>query len=186
MSASKLQKIEIKNYSKEGIKNKVKRAINEFRKRDYSLLIIDSSERSIAHRLACYLEYEFKKDDYNVDCEYNRRKDQPKMIWRFWAKIKKSVLGKKVYPDIIVHQRGTNENNLLVIEIKKSSNKSQKERDFDLLKLKAYMHKGDEYQYKYALFMDFFVKENFKKYPVIQFFKDYREIDLESKYFGKI
>ena len=174
------------DYNEKEMTDKIKKAINGLIRKDFLLLTIDSSERSIAHRLACYLEDEFKKDDYSVDCEYNRREDRPKMIRRFWENIDKSQLGKNVYPDIIIHERGNNKRNLLVIEIKKSSNKSQEERDFDFLKLKAYMHEGDEYQYKYGLFVDFFVNEEFEKYPEIKFFRNFREISFESKYFGKI
>ncbi len=57
---------------------------------------------------------------------------------------------KTVYPDIIIHHRGT-ENNLLVIEIKKIINKSTK--DFDLKKLKAFRKKP--LQYKFGLYIEF-------------------------------
>lgn len=171
-------------YKDKPVERKVDLAIRLLQDKDYPLLVVNSSERSIAHRLACYLENEFK--GYNVDCEYNRNEQKPKMLMRTWGKNKKFRIKKDVYPDIIVHKRGNNKNNLLVIEIKKTSNKSQKERDLDLLKLKAYMHKGDDYQYKYGMFIDFFVRGDFKKPPTKKFFKDFREINFVSKYFGKV
>lgn len=172
-------------YSYKKIEQKIGQAIKSFREKDFLLLQLNSSERSIAHKLACYLKVEFK--EYDVDCEYNKNRDMPKMIIRFWDKCKDIVLRKKeAYPDIVVHKRGVNDNNLLVIELKKSSNRSQKERDFDLIKLKAYMTEGDDYQYQYGMFIDFFVKNDFQKEPTKKIYRNWKEISLESKYFGKI
>ena len=53
-----------------------------------------------------------------------------------------------VYPDVIIHQRGSEEHNLLVIEAKKSGNSG----DGDRQKVRAYMrHLG----YEYGLFLRF-------------------------------
>ena len=43
-----------------------------------------------------------------------------------------------IAPDIVVHQRRTNEKNLLVVEIKKQSNSKPKEEEYDALKLKLF------------------------------------------------
>ena len=48
---------------------KLKRCIEKLKKEDCYLIKNNASERSIAHRLAVYLEDEFI--GYNVDCEYN-------------------------------------------------------------------------------------------------------------------
>lgn len=76
------------------------------------LFNIDSSEWSIAHRLAVYLENEFP--EWNVDCEYNRQ--------GLDGDSKENSLGEKVRPDIVVHHRGCVEpkHNLLIIELKKN------------------------------------------------------------------
>ena len=51
-----------------------------------------------------------------------------------------------VFPDIIIHRRGGNKNNLLAIELKKWS--SNIAPDYDLLKLNAFRK---ELQYTYAV-----------------------------------
>jgi hypothetical protein len=111
----------------------------------------DVNERSISHKFASYLQEEF--EGWDVDCEYNRDHDDPKLL----KLLKVSTLGVKpddvqartVYPDIIVHHRGT-EDNLLVIEIKKTSN--QLSNDFDIQKLEEYKR---QLGYIYALFLRF-------------------------------
>jgi hypothetical protein len=111
----------------------------------------DVNERSISHKFASYLQEEF--EGWDVDCEYNRDHDDPKLL----KLLKVSTLGVKpddvqartVYPDIIVHLRGT-EDNLIVIEIKKTSN--QLSNDFDIQKLEEYKR---QWGYIYALFLRF-------------------------------
>jgi S-adenosylmethionine:tRNA-ribosyltransferase-isomerase (queuine synthetase) len=159
------------------LKNKIIRAIKTLRKNDSHLLWVDSSERSIMHKLAIYLGEEFK--EYDVDCEYNRSKDVPKVIMsKLLGRKNYSSLKKKVYPDIVIHKRGNNGDNLLVVEIKKSSNHSRGERDFDVLKLEAYMSKGDDYQYRYGMFVDIFVGDDYGKIPIVHIFKDWKKVAL--------
>lgn len=54
-----------------------------------------------------------------------------------------------IYPDIIVHKRGTDESNILIIEVKKSTNPdtgvSDKEKINELMK--------QPYKYKFGLFL---------------------------------
>jgi hypothetical protein len=59
---------------------------------------------------------------------------------------------KRVRPDIIVHHRGEEYGNLLVIEAKKTS--SQESDDFDLHKLQKFI---EQLQYQYAVFLKFIV-----------------------------
>lgn len=49
-------------------------AISELCEKDRHLLSHDLNERTIAHKLALYLQEEFQ--EYNVDCEYNRNIDE--------------------------------------------------------------------------------------------------------------
>ena len=53
--------------TKEELKQKVARAIDRLFRRDESLFKLDVNERSIAHRLAAYLQDEFG-DEWDVDC----------------------------------------------------------------------------------------------------------------------
>lgn len=95
------------------IEERVLQALDMVYARDGMLLQGDSSEWSIAHRLAVYIEGQFP--GWNVDCEFNRQ--GPK------GEVKRQAGGNSVRPDIIVHHRGRpeREHNLLAIELKKGS-----------------------------------------------------------------
>ena len=120
-------------------------AVQRLLEQDIYLLDVNASERSIAARLAQYLQEHFT--DKNVDVEYNRMGDAPKRV--AWSEDKDDV-----YPDIIVHVRGPG-NNLLAIEIKKDSNPEPKDKD--IRKLRAY-RQDEDLRYQHALFMRFGVK----------------------------
>lgn len=114
---------------------------------DNHLLVFDVNERSISHRLAVYLEQHFP--GWNVDCEYNRDFDDPKRLDIFPRRIESNdTQATTVFPDIIVHRRGTAQN-LLVIEMKKSTN--QEGDRFDFLKLKAFK---TQLNYQFAVFIE--------------------------------
>ncbi len=61
-------------------------------------------------------------------------------------------LRKLIYPDIIVHQRGT-KNNYIVIEAKKSTYTDSISRAYDLVKLITLV-RSEEYKYKRGYFID--------------------------------
>ena len=88
------------------------------------LIKVDANERSITHHLAIYLQYEFT--GWHVDVEYNRHFDDPKRQPRRPQEPPRQPTPEDtdavtVFPDIIVHHRGTDQNNLLVVEVKKAS-----------------------------------------------------------------
>ncbi len=109
---------------------------------DAYLFETDVNERSISHKFVSYLQEEFK--GWDVDCEYNRDHHDPKILNLPGISSLEvrpdDVQAKTVYPDIIVHHRGT-EDNLLVIEIKKANNPES--IDFDMLELKEYKEQWD-------------------------------------------
>ena len=114
------------------------KALIEFRNYDLSLLERDVNERAISHQIGCYLKNEFS--DPNVDCEYNRLGNKPK----------NSSDGELILPDIVIHRRGVNEKNLLVIEIKKSTNRDiepDKKKLLDLTKIDG------KFQYQLGLLL---------------------------------
>jgi hypothetical protein len=53
-------------------------ALRELLERDTNLFAIDVNERTLAHRLAVYLER--RLPDLHVDCEYNRHGHDPKRL----------------------------------------------------------------------------------------------------------
>lgn len=93
-------------------------------------------ERSAEFRLAYYLQnhicYSGLKQ-FVVDCEYNRDIYNVKM-----------VNDNAVVPDIIVHMRGTNCVNLLVVELKTHWNKNNSD---DINKLKYFTDPNHQYKY---------------------------------------
>lgn len=142
----------------EEINKKLEIAIEALFSNDSWLLERDLSERSISHKLAEYLQSLFL--EYNVDCEYNgdidRENQNEIQLGRkristlrnnlakynllskkeVDAEIEKDLIERLVYPDIIIHKRGTNDFNLCIIEIKKST--SQVSYNYDQIKLCSY------------------------------------------------
>ena len=90
-----------------------------FLKAEGDLLRLNTNERSITHKLAEYLQRDIT--DWNVDCEYNRLGTAIKRLPAPEAIGSDDEDGRTIFPDIIVHRRNKREN-LLVIEVKKSSN----------------------------------------------------------------
>ena len=133
------------------IEKKVRRSLALLLKQDRFLLEIDVNERSITHKLAEYLQLEFP--EWHVDCEYNRSGPLPKrlQITADTPVRADDTEAQTVYPDIIVHRRNTDEN-LLVIEVKKSSNRNRAE--WDRQKLEAFKE-AEDYKYDYAVFLKF-------------------------------
>lgn len=113
-------------------------ALHRLETDDRHLLENDLSERCIAARLAMYLQPAFQPAGWSVDVEYNRAGDIAKRL----------VLGQEcahrlnrdgealAVPDVIVHQRGPHGPNLLVLEMKKTSNPAP--RDCDRLRVEAF------------------------------------------------
>ena len=120
---------------------------------DKKLFEINVNERSITHRFALYLQDLYQ--DWNVDCEYNRDGHSPKELeLKELEPNNKDTDAQTVFPDIIIHKRGSDEN-YLVIEAKKTSRSVS--RNTDIKKLKAFRN---QLGYKYALFIEFSVKPN--------------------------
>ncbi|MCG8483105.1 MAG: hypothetical protein MJA31_07335 [Clostridia bacterium] len=171
------------------IKRRLDIAINTLRVNDNYLLKYDVCERSIAHRLAIYLENTFGHS-YDVDCEYNKNIEHNsglkkiEMIHSKWRELfpnngisrqqyeEDIMIEKIVHPDIVIHRRGRNDHNLLVVEIKKSSSCISEE--FDDIKLKSYTNPNyDEgLQYKYGVFIKFFVNQDRFVQPEIYLYQN--------------
>ena len=132
---------------------KLAKALTCLFKGDKKLFEINVNERSITHRLALYLQDLYQ--DWNVDCEYNRDKHDPKELeLPDLEPNNKDTDAQTVFPDIIIHKR-CSDKNYLVIEAKKTS--SSVSKDTDIKKLKAFRN---QLGYKYALFIEFSVNPN--------------------------
>lgn len=129
------------------IQTKIQRALNVLFDRDHQLLTTDVKEETIAQHLATYLGDEFP--DWHVDSEYNRLRDAVKRLFHGKRDKEGQPLEELVMPDIIIHRR-QEDDNLLVIEIKKSTNPDDGARDRQ--KLKAFITDA-RYRYQYGLFL---------------------------------
>lgn len=122
------------------IVEKLNKSLDKLYIKDWYLFNYNVHEISITHKLAEYLQDEFS--DYDVDCEYNRDitntvGDSIKQIYQIikkeigdYEKFKKieekiEYISRNIYPDIIVHKRGTNNHNLLAIEAIKRNPKTE-------------------------------------------------------------
>lgn len=123
---------------------KIEQVIWIIYKKDSDLLFRDNYEVTISCKISQYLFSLFP--DYDVDWEYNKHIDDPKILdWR------------KVRPDIVVHKRWTDENNLICIEVKKETNWENRNKDYN--KLLDFTDKTKWYWYKLWIFIDFWKEE---------------------------
>jgi hypothetical protein len=111
------------------VRARLTEAVTRLNATDGYLLQNDLSERCIASRLAMYLQPLFP--DHVVDVEYNRAGDIPKRLNLpdECANFRDADGRSLVVPDIIVHTRGPEGPNVLVVELKKTTNRDGPECD---------------------------------------------------------
>jgi hypothetical protein len=121
----------------------VESAIDELIEKQPELLALDVTERALSHHLAIHMR-ERMPAHLDIDVEYNRHGADPKRLQlpRRDA-LDRELRATTVFPDIIVHKRNTDENNLLVLEMKKPGENI----DYDELKLRAFR---EELGYRYG------------------------------------
>tara|TARA_B110000438_G_C15237207_1_gene404018 strand:+ start:83 stop:523 length:441 start_codon:yes stop_codon:yes gene_type:complete len=120
--------------------------LEEFLTEQSDLLINDASEQAISHQLAMKLAGLFT--DWTIGCEYNR---EGSVVKRLIYAVSPDGEGieRNVVPDIIIHRRQTTDN-LLAIEIKKSTNQENSIKDLN--KLEAFR---GQLGYVHTLFVRF-------------------------------
>jgi hypothetical protein len=145
------------------------KAVNSFLGESRSLLEYEVYEPAISHRIAFHLERLFenaKLPSLDVDCEYNKHLRGAKTInlkqilkdaldackCGNCKKILKSRIppDKEFRPDVVVHRRGLDNLNALVVEIKKS-----KMCPFDLEKIRALTLDCGEFGYNLGVHVSF-------------------------------
>ncbi len=116
---------------------------------DGYLLANNLGERCIAARLAIYVQHEFP--EHSVDAEYNRDADTPKRLYlpEDCANYRNEYGESLVVPDVIVHRRGPEGPNILVLEVKKTSNPAP--RDCDRARIHAFRA---QYGYEFAALIE--------------------------------
>lgn len=106
--------------------NKVIAAVRDFYAQETFLFEKDVGERAVTHRFAVYLEKHFP--GWSTDCNYDRLGERTLHLPHGSIISTDDHLGKSIYPDVVVHQREI-PNNLLAVEIRKSSNHTPLEHD---------------------------------------------------------
>nr|WP_299239829.1 hypothetical protein [uncultured Halomonas sp.] len=128
-------------------------ALKTLIEQDRFLLKTHANERAISFRLAMHLQTLLP--EWNVDCEYN--------CWETPCHYMKHVVtgttsaateARTIFPDIVIHRRGTSEN-LAAIEIAKSTNRFSTHQD--IKKLKAYKK---QLGYQHALLLSIGVDDD--------------------------
>jgi hypothetical protein len=118
-------------------------SIDDLVAREPQLLDLDVSERALSHHLALCIAHRVSPP-FCVDCEYNRHHRDPKRLnLPPREALDREIRATTVFPDIIVHQRGTDAHNLVVLELKKPGEAT----DYDELKLLAFLR---ELGYRHA------------------------------------
>ena len=104
------------------VRSRLRAALERLLQQDAYLFANNLQERCIAARLAMYLQHEFPK--HRVDVEYNRDGATPKRLGLpdECANDEDENGGSLVVPDVIVHRRGPKGPNILVLEVKKTTN----------------------------------------------------------------
>jgi len=125
----------------------IEKVLDKLYKEEPELFVLDNSkkiekhvgERAIVFRFGLYFQKELEKYDwfkeYKLDCEYNRNGTLPKRL---------PVVGDRIFPDLILHRRGDNDGNLLVIEFKGWWNRNQ---EYDEKKIREMIDKNGEFRY---------------------------------------
>lgn len=147
--------------SRDEIESLLHEALRLLRESD-SDLPADANERSYTHRVAYYLEMLLRgrRYAYSVDCEYNRQGLETKRLdslVKAYADTSSDELvrderGRTVFPDVIVHKRGVEGPNILVLEAKRLG-ASAKELERDRDKLRAYLAEFS-YYHAYLILLD--------------------------------
>ena len=100
-------------------------------------------ERSIVFRLAHYMQNIMDNNpvfkNLVLDCEYNRNGVRAKTLPSF---------PDGVYPDVIIHNRGTNNRNLLVMEVKSYWNT---DNTHDIRKIREFIDANGDYHFSFGV-----------------------------------
>ncbi len=121
---------------------KVDKAIVELYKNDQYLIANKVHERSIVFRFGVYFQTILNATDFSklsLDIDYNKNHADPKRTTNF---------PRGLYPDVILHKRGSNDRNILMIEFKTWWGRNIKK---DIQKLKDFTNQYGNYRYQIGL-----------------------------------
>lgn len=121
------------------------KALSRIIEEEPELLDLDVTERALSHHLARIISELLPSNSLDVDVEYNRHGGDPKRLQLPERETSdRDLRARTVFPDIVVHRRNTDEENLLVVEVKKPGESLK----YDGIKLRAFRR---ELGYQYAV-----------------------------------
>ena len=131
----------------EELKRLIDHSINLLYENDYYLIQNKVHERTIVFRFGLHfyklLQETNNYSGYDLDSEYNKNRGECKKTVNF---------PKGTYPDMILHKRGTNDFNIMIIEFKTYLGRNINR---DIAKLKDFTHPYQGYNYKLGVFIRF-------------------------------
>ncbi|HEY8462421.1 MAG TPA: hypothetical protein VIM29_00055 [Bacillota bacterium] len=127
------------------VKQIMESSLSRLVEKDSELIDRRVKEECINHRLAIYIDENYRqfcgqRNHCNVDLEYNKNLDREKEVY--------DGNGKpiRIRPDILLHKRGSNDNNLIAIETKKDCFKRH-----DMDKIQALLKPPFRYLYGFII-----------------------------------
>ena len=161
------------------------KAKEKFLKDEKEIIRIDINERTLSARLMFHLQILLLKNEsyketykpYSVDCEYNRMNEYKIKALKRYENFEiddNSDKIRKIFPDIILHKR-KEEDNLIVIEMKKSTsnNKDCKEKDRERLKIMTDLNDPNNFNYTLGVYFEIDTTGN--NNHIIEFFVNGKE-----------
>ena len=139
------------------LKENIEEAFEEMYNKDSELITKSRvCERCLMFRFALHL-YSKLPDDFDLDCEYNKHGVDPKESMHNGTRT-------LISPDIIIHKRGNDNHNYVMIELKKNKAKGIT-HDYEKLvhctEPKRYV--DDKYRYSYLFGVSIIIKDNVKE-----------------------
>lgn len=151
-------------------KKMLSNALNKLYKKDKILITRGGMEQACVARVFYYLQKEIERSElktYNLDCEYNKDGEGSK-----WVNDVHTGEQFKARPDMLLHKRGNNDNNIVIVEFKGWWNKSEYN---DVRKLEAFTDQNGRYRYRLGIYVKL-NKENWE----LRCFENKREVIIEN------
>lgn len=118
----------------------LREAIRRLIRQEWDLAVVGANERTITGHLGRFLTEALIGGTLSVDNDYNRHLLDPKRAWLDNPTMSNETL---IEPDIVIHRRGLDEENLLALEAKKA----RRCTPHDELKIKALVAKPFLYNF---------------------------------------
>lgn len=138
-------------------KNVLQTALETLRQSDLETFGEDVGERPIMFRIAYYMMLQIEDGGpLHVDCDYNRNIDAVKQLLpvkeETFPEAGDRVKAPRFFPDIVVHKRRDDTENVLVCEIKKAGN--SRGGDEDRKRLQTLTRADGYFRYKLGAFIE--------------------------------